>query len=93
MKVITLKEACDILENCSGVIYDGFITYPNLSPLEGSDENEFLYIAWGVGDLKYNVKFNEGENRNVAVVGSSMFLVDSEGEICDITILERTKLD
>lgn len=94
MKKITLKEAFAILEDCSAIIIeDGVLTYPSLYDLEHSDENEFLYIHWDYEGLEFSVKFAEGENSEVRVSGSSMFLIDTEGEENHITILEPKNLE
>lgn len=95
MKTITLKEAFAILEDCPAIIIeDGVLVYPSLSDLEYSDENEFLYIGWEdeIGQ-EYSVKFAEGENSEVRISGSSMFLIDTEGEENHITILEPKNLE
>jgi len=93
MRKIPLKEAYEILENCAGVICNNIITYPTLAMLEDSDENEFLYINWEDGGREFNVKFCEGENQEVAVVGSVMYLTDNEGDVCEVTILEKINLE
>ena len=93
MKTITLQEAYQILEDCSAIILDNVVTYPCLSDLENSDENQFLYISWEDEGLEYNTKFEEGQNREVKIFGSSMFLIDHEGDECQITILNQQNLE
>ena len=95
MKTITLEEAHQILDECSGVIIDNdVLVYPLLAELEHSDENEFLYLGWDDDQgLSYSIKFAEGENLSVKVSGSSMFLVDTEGDECQLTILEPKQLE
>lgn len=90
MKTITLKEAYQILQDASAIILDdSVLVYPCLSELEDDDTNEFLYIQWEDEGEGYNLKFNEGDNQEVKVVGSSMFLydTDSEGEDDHIQII------
>lgn len=94
-KTISLKEAHQILEECSAVIADdNALTYPSLSDLEDDDSNEFLYISWTDDEgLTYSAKFQEGENQSVKISGSSMFLIDNEGDEMQITILEPKSLE
>ena len=98
MKKITLKEAYGILQNASAIIIENnAVIYPSLYELEDDDTNEFLYLKWDDEGLGYSLKFNEGDNRDVKIVGSSMFLydTDSEGEEdhTQITILEAKELE
>lgn len=94
MKIITLQEAYDILENCAGIIVeDHIITYPSLSRIIDSDESEFLYIQWEDEGVQYSLKFQEGENRKIKIIGSSMFLIDDEGDEQQITVLQTKNLE
>jgi len=95
MKLITLKEAAEILENCSAVVTeDHSVMYPDTADLTGEDDNEWLYLSWTDSDFnEFNVRFVEKNNREVAVVGGSMFLQDSEGEQVHLTILVPAKPD
>ena len=95
MKTISLAEAVQILENCSAVIWDEthhFLIYPDVTDLDGKDDNEFLYIKGEEDGEYYSEKFHEGNNRTVKIEGSSMFLVDPDGEEVQLTILEPAKL-
>jgi hypothetical protein len=98
MKTITLTEAHRILEDASAVIInDDVVLYPSLDMIEGSDENEFLFFRWDDGGLEYTLKFCEGDNQEVKVVGSSMFLYDThanrEEDHTQITILTTKELE
>jgi len=98
MKTITLKEAYQILEDANAVIIDDHVVlYPSLQELEDDDTNEFLFFRWDDGGLDYTLTFKEGDNQEVKVVGSSMFLhdTDSEGEDdhIQITILTTKELE
>jgi len=98
MKKITLKEAYQILEDASAIILDGSVlVYPALSDLEDDDTNEFLYIQWDDEGEGYNLKFCEGDNQEVKIVGSSMFLYDTdsngEEDHTQITILTTKELE
>lgn len=96
MKKINLNQAHQILSNASAILIDDadHAIFPAIAPLEESDENEFLYLGWENDDgLAYDVKFAEGENQEVKVSGSSMFLIDTEGDECQITILQPANLE
>jgi hypothetical protein len=99
MKIITLKEAYNILQDASAVIIDdSVLVYPSLDMIEGSDENEFLYLSWDDEDgQEYSLKFCEGENQEVKVSGSSLFLLDTdangEEDHTQITILTTKELE
>jgi hypothetical protein len=92
MKYIPLQEAFAIIQDAYAIIIDDTLTFPCLDDLNGSDENEFLYLGWEIEDLEYCAKFQEGENKMVRVSGSNLFLIDNEGEETQITILVPAKL-
>lgn len=99
MKTIPLEEAYKILEDASAIIVDdGVLVYPALSDLEFSDENEFMYLTWTDDEgQEYILKFAEGDNQDVKVAGSSMFLLDTDAEddtdVIQITILTTKELE
>ncbi len=98
MKKITLKEAYRILEDASAVIIDNdVVLYPSLQELEDDNTNEFLYFRWDDGGLEYTLAFNEEDNQEVKLVGSSMFLYDTdsngEEDPTQITILTTKELE
>jgi len=98
MKTITLKEAFQILEDASAVIInDHVLVYPALSDLQDDELNEFLYFSWDQEGLEYDLHFNEGDNQEVKVSGSSIFLLDTDAETEDdhiqITILTTKELE
>ena len=95
MKTITLKEAYNILQDASAVIInDDVVLYPSLWQLRDDDTNEFLFFRWDDGGLEYTLTFKEGNNQEVKLVGSSMFLY-AEGDIdhTQITILTTKELE
>lgn len=82
---IPLQKAFKILEDASAVIInDDTLIYPSLSDLTGEDDNRFLYLEWEEEGLEYNLKFNEGDNQEVEIIGSCMFLYDTDSE-CSAT--------
>jgi hypothetical protein len=95
---IPLQKAFQILQDASAVIInDQIVVYPCLADLDGDDTNEFLSITWDEGGLEYSLKFNEGDNQEVGVFGSSMFLYDTdtmdEDDHTQITILVPQNLE
>jgi hypothetical protein len=92
-KTITLQEAFTILEDCSALIIDdNVLVYPRLEDLTGDLKNEFLYLSWEEDGEDFEVRFLEGQNQNVQVSGSSLFLIDSEGEDNQLTVLTPKSL-
>jgi hypothetical protein len=90
MKKINLHQAHILLQNASGILIDEVADpiMPCMADLDGNDENQFLYISWDDDEgMMYDVKFAEGENREVTISGCSMFLIDNEGEEVQITLL------
>jgi hypothetical protein len=95
---IPLQKAFEILQDASAVIInDQIVVYPSLSELEDDELNEFLSFSWNEGGLEYILKFNEGDNQEVSVIGSSMFLYDTdtmdEDDHTQITILVPQNLE
>jgi hypothetical protein len=95
---ITLKQAYNILEDASAVIINNdVVLYPSLWELNDDDTNDFLFFRWDDGGLEYTLKFNEGDNQEVSIVGSSMFLYDTdsngEEDHTQITILTTKELE
>jgi hypothetical protein len=98
MKIITLKEAYQILEDANAVIIDdNILVYPSLSKLKDEGSNDFLYLSWDDRGLGYELIFVEDDNQEVKVSGSSIFLRDLEEENEDsrtkITILTTKELE
>lgn len=99
MKSIPLQEAYTILEDASAIIIDdSVLVYPALSDLEFSDENEFMYLTWSDEQGQdYDLHFAEGDNQEVKISGSSMFLIDTDTEAeedaIQITILTTKELE
>jgi hypothetical protein len=95
MKVITLEQAKRILEDSAAVMVDdNALVYPSICDLTEDGDNEWMYLQWAdEKGYEYNVKFVQENNKEITVVGGSMFLQDSEGEQCQLTILVPAKLD
>jgi hypothetical protein len=98
MKTIPLKEAFRMLEDASAVIINNdVVLYPSLWELREDDTNEFLFFHWDDDGGEYNMKFCEGDNKEVNLVGSSMFLYDTNADgkedHTQITILITKELE
>ncbi len=98
-----LKQAVEILQDASAVVWehssvsdyaDHLVCYPSLRNLEGIDKNEFLILkAFDDDGRECSVEFTEGDNQEVKVVGSSMFLIDSNENEIQISILTPQVLE
>jgi len=100
MKSIPLEEAFKILQDASAIIVDdGALVYPALSTLDFSDDNEFMFITYDDDEgLTYELSFYEGDNQEVSISGSSMFLYDRDSngvseDHTQITILTEKELE
>ena len=99
MKTIPLEEAYKILEDASAIVVDdSVLVYPALEDLEFSDENEFMYLTWTDDEgQEYALKFAEGDNQEVKISGSSLFLFDTDAnddnDDTQITILTTKELE
>ncbi len=89
MKTITLQEAVAILEKSSAVVIDdNGLCYASVYGIEGRYDNVFLHLSYDDEGNTIQYDFTEGDNKEITVIGSSMFLKDAEhGEECQLTIL------
>lgn len=95
---IPLTKAFEILQNASAIIInDDVVMYPRLSDLQDDEFNEFMNLSWEDGGLTYELAFREGDNKEVSVHGSSMFLYDTDAkddaDNTQITILVPQNLE
>lgn len=93
-----MKEAYEILQTASAVIIDDLaLAYPGLADLKGNAENEFLFVTWEDRVEDYFLRFTEGGNVSVRVVGDSLFLynteAESDGDFTKVTILRNVNLE
>jgi hypothetical protein len=94
MKTVSLKKAYDLLEGCTAVIADAnALAYPSLLDLTGESDNCFLEIRWvNEDDLSLVLRFREGDNAQVKISDSAMFLKDSLSEEIKVSLLEVSGL-
>lgn len=95
---IPLQKAFEIIQDASAVIInESTLLYPRLSDLTDDEANEFLYFNWDEEGLEYSLKFCEGDNQEVEIVGSSMFFYDADAngkeDHTQITILVPQRLE
>jgi predicted peroxiredoxin len=88
--LIPLEKAIEILENASAIVAnDTALVYPAFR--EYVDDDVFMYLSWDSEGLEFHLEFQEELNKEVEVVGSSMFLKrmveDDEIETEQLTIL------
>ena len=98
MKTITLQQAYKILTDCSGVIVEDNIINPKLGDgmgggLEDDPNHLFMALDWEESGLMFEQCFLEGQNQEVNVVGSSMFLINELGDEVQLTILSPLDLE
>ena len=95
MKNISLLIACQLLADASAVVIedDGSrVLYPSVDYL-GDGDNPFLYLSWEDAGQDFWVECFERENAIVKVSGSSMFLIDEDGEELKLTLLSPWDLE
>jgi hypothetical protein len=82
MKVLTLEQAHKFLEKAGAVyVNQDILVSPIVDELQGDTDNNFMYLEWGDDIDGYTtLSFNEGDNQQVAVSGTTMFLYHSEAE-------------
>ncbi len=86
---LSLEQAFLALRECHAIMLeDGQMIRATLAELQGSPENEFAYFEWSYAEgPSFCAKFAEGENQTVAVSGSLMTLVNTEGEELGVYLL------
>jgi len=93
--IISFDKAYKILDNCSAVVWgEHFLTYPGLHDEESDTPETDLFLELETVDsegLEYKASFFRGANQQVRVEGSSMFLVNDDGDEEQLTILEPAK--
>lgn len=89
--IVPFDAAFKLLSDCSAVIIDdNALVYPSL----GDEEDEFLYLSYTNDEgLMFAYHFNKEDNKNVEVIGTSMFLKDTEGKTTQLTLLFPQNLE
>lgn len=91
MKEITLEQTINLLNDCAAVIWgEGFLCYPSVD----EDDEEFLYLKTDGEDGEvYFSSFNKKDNKSVKLIGSSLVLIDEDGEEREIILLDPLVLE
>ena len=95
---MNLKKVYKILQNASAVVVShdwDHVCHTDLYNLKDINENKFLILRVfnSSEDREFFAEFTEGDNQEVKVVGSSMFLIDSNKEEMQISILIPQNLE
>ena len=83
-KLISLRQAHDLLQLSPVVGLEGRYIVPSLFQLEGEEGSEFCVLYWTEiykGDpVDFTVVFEEGDNKKCELDGCELVLVNNEGE-------------
>lgn len=90
MKTITIQEALTLIQNCSAVIIDNVVTYPNEKELTGDPRDCWLDICWIDDDINFSVTFSE-DCGTIKFDGTNLFINDIDGDEQMITLLVPMK--
>lgn len=78
---MNLDEAYDLLCDCNAIVVNGiYIMIPKLNELTEEDENVFMALSWSVKGLTYELYFREGNNIEIPIQNTKMFLLDDKSE-------------
>jgi hypothetical protein len=90
---IPLHDAVHILRQCTGVLLEGRFIEPHLFEIEDDYSNEWLSLQWteeyDEEVLDVVVAFTEGDNQKVILDGSSLILVNSDGDEEELILLRE----
>jgi hypothetical protein len=93
--IIPFEKTFSLLNDCSAVIIDdNALVYPSLDHEAKEGEDEFLHLSCdGKGFEVREHYFNKEDNETVEVVGTSVFLKDTDGEEIQLTLLFPQNLE
>lgn len=93
MKDILLHDAYHLIRQCTGVLLEGRFVEPHLFDIEDDYSNEWMTLEWveeyDGEELDVVVAFKEGDNQKVVLDGSSLILVNSDGEEEELVLLRE----
>ena len=89
MKYISLVDAHNALQNCNAVIWnDSMLCFPAVFDLPENGNEEFLSLRTDDDDGQtFETSFIQNENEIVRIDGSTMYLIDSNGDVVNIVLL------
>jgi hypothetical protein len=92
-KKITLQDAYNYLRQCTGILLEGRFIEPSLLEIENDYSNEWLNLHWEEvyrgEELDVLVAFNEEDNQKCILDGSTLILVNTDGEEEELTLLRE----
>jgi len=80
MKTLNLTNLYDLLEQSPAISLEGRVIVPGLTGLEYDSSNEFLHLYWEEDGLEFDIFFNEGDNQEAKIEGSTITLINTDGE-------------
>ena len=93
MKTLQLYDAYYFLKQCTGVLLEGRFIEPLLHEIEDEYESEFLVLEWedfqDGQEVVVSVGFKEGDNQSIGLEGSTLTLVNLDGEEEELTLLQE----
>jgi hypothetical protein len=93
MKEISLHQAYDLLQLSTAIVLEGRLIEPTLMGVQDDDSNEFMYVSWEEElddeNLTVEISFYEGDNQVALIEGSTLTLINSDGEEEEFTLLKE----
>ena len=93
MKTLSLYDAFYFLKQSAGVLLEGRYLEPELLELVDEYPHEWLHLQWEElheGEVwQVEVAFNEEDNQKVKLHGSTLTLVNTDGEEEELTLLQE----
>lgn len=91
---IPLHDAYYYLSQCKGVLIEDRFIEPIVYEIEEEYDNIWLYLEWETftdegAPAIVTVCFNEKDNQNVLLEGSSLWLINTEGEEEELILLKE----
>lgn len=79
---IKLEEAVRLLHSCAGIIWgpDADKFWSSDSSIELTGDPEHMFLSLHLDDLHTSYDFHEGDNQEVHIEGSSIFLIYRDGD-------------
>ena len=97
MKSIPLYTAYCLLQESRAVDLEGRLLEPHILNYDDQSDNEFLILQWqeqvDEETLMVEVVFEEGDNQMVEVDGRKLYLVNTEGDQEELTLLREIEIE
>ena len=93
VKEVNLHQAYDLLQLSTAIVLEGRLIEPTLMGVQDDDSNEFMYVSWEEEfddeNLTVEISFYEGDNQVALIEGSTLTLINSDGEEEEFTLLRE----